>query len=483
MGHQLRVDPNETICNYMQEMSKDIAENDLSTAEVARIVGVHRDTLLRWLREGLVPEPRRDRHGWRVFDDREAARISQFAHSEIKRESTFSPDISKLDTIDWDFRDAKTSYLTHGMHPYPAKFIPQIPNALIQELSSVGETVADIFCGSGTTLVEALILKRNAVGIDANPLAALISRAKTTCLVEGDAERLESVVQRAGDLAENVSDEKQLFLFKSGKSPYKAAPLEHEAIQFWFEPFIVEELSEILSWCRELSTPTCRTVALSAFSSIVVSVSKQDSDTRYVRREKNLRRGDALRRFSRALADAKVATSQFTELVEPRFASRVYEANLLDKPEVGTLDLVVCSPPYPNAYSYHLYHMTRMVWLGMDPDTFKKIEIGSHRKYSRKGPKRAGVETFGAEMRTIFLWLREHLRPGRFACFVVGNSVLNGRKINNADLIASVARDSDFVELKRIHRNLQETRKAFNPAYGKIKTEHIVVFQNQYGTR
>jgi len=467
----------------MQEMSKDIAENDLSTAEVARIVGVHRDTLLRWLREGLVPEPRRDRHGWRVFDDREAARISQFAHSEIKRESTFSPDISKLDTIDWDFRDAKTSYLTHGMHPYPAKFIPQIPNALIQELSSVGETVADIFCGSGTTLVEALILKRNAVGIDANPLAALISRAKTTCLVEGDAERLESVVQRAGDLAENVSDEKQLFLFKSGKSPYKAAPLEHEAIQFWFEPFIVEELSEILSWCRELSTPTCRTVALSAFSSIVVSVSKQDSDTRYVRREKNLRRGDALRRFSRALADAKVATSQFTELVEPRFASRVYEANLLDKPEVGTLDLVVCSPPYPNAYSYHLYHMTRMVWLGMDPDTFKKIEIGSHRKYSRKGPKRAGVETFGAEMRTIFLWLREHLRPGRFACFVVGNSVLNGRQINNADLIASVARDSDFVELKRIHRNLQETRKAFNPAYGKIKTEHIVVFQNQYGTR
>jgi len=202
-----------------------------------------------------------------------------------------------------------------------------------------------------------------------------------------------------------------------------------------------------------------------------------------VRREKNLRRGDALRRFSRALADAKVATSQFTELVEPRFASRVYEANLLDKPEVGTLDLVVCSPPYPNAYSYHLYHMTRMVWLGMDPDTFKKIEIGSHRKYSRKGPKRAGVETFGAEMRTIFLWLREHLRPGRFACFVVGNSVLNGRQINNADLIASVARDSDFVELKRIHRNLQETRKAFNPAYGKIKTEHIVVFQNQYGTR
>lgn len=472
-----------TICNYMQAMNQTFTENELSTAEVARIAGVHRDTLLRWLREGLVPEPRRDRRGWRVFDEREADRIAQFAHAEVKEKPSFIPDVSKLDAIDWDFRDAKTNYLTHGMHPYPAKFIPQIPNALIQALSSVGETVADIFCGSGTTLVEALVLKRNAVGIDANPLACLISRAKTTFLVEGDLELLESLAHRASYLAETVSDEKQLFLFKSGNSPYKATPLRDEAIQFWFEPFIIEELSEVLSWCSELPTPTSRIVALSAFSSIVVTVSKQDSDTRYVRREKNLRRGDALRRFSKALADSTIAANQFTELVEPRFTSCVYEANLLNKPEVGMADLVVCSPPYPNAYSYHLYHMTRMIWLGMDPKTFKKIEIGSHRKYSQRGPKRAGVETFSEEMRTIFLWLRAHLRPGRFACFVVGNSVLNGKRVNNADLIASVAREGGFIELKRIHRNLQETRKAFNPAYGKIKTEHIVVFQNQYGTR
>ena len=87
-----------------------------------------------------------------------------------------------MKAVEWDFATANTAYLTHGLHPYPAKFIPQIPNALIQELSSVGETVGDIFCGSGTTLLEALQLKRHAVGIDANPLATLITKAKTTPL-------------------------------------------------------------------------------------------------------------------------------------------------------------------------------------------------------------------------------------------------------------------------------------------------------------
>ena len=65
-------------------------------------------------------------------------------------------DASKLRHTDFDFTDSKTKYLTHGLHPYPAKFIPQIPDILIRELTSEGDTVADVFCGSGTTLVEAL---------------------------------------------------------------------------------------------------------------------------------------------------------------------------------------------------------------------------------------------------------------------------------------------------------------------------------------
>src|SRR5271165_4146595 len=78
-----------------------------------------------------------------------------------------------LESMDWTFAKSKTTYLTHGLHPYPAKYIPQIPHALINALSHSGDTVADIFCGSGTTLVESMLLGRHAIGIDANPLSSL----------------------------------------------------------------------------------------------------------------------------------------------------------------------------------------------------------------------------------------------------------------------------------------------------------------------
>ena len=400
----------------------------------------------------------------------------------IEHESLFdvTSQSLRLEAINWNFSNTKTNYLTHGLHPYPAKYIPQIPHALIQELSQIGDTVADIFCGSGTTLVEALSLKRNAIGIDANPLACLISEAKTTRFVQGDEEALNSIVKHANNLADFLSLEKKEGLFFDVEPFISSAPRPlDKTISFWFEAFVIEELAEALSLCRKLTTDSSYKVALAAFSSIVVSVSKQDSDTRYVRRQKNLSPGDVLRRFAYSLANATRSVTELTKCVEQSIHCKVHNANILTKPDVGEVDLVVCSPPYPNAYSYHLYHMTRMLWLEMDQPKFKREEIGSHRKYSNKGPNGATIETFQKEMLQVFDWLSTYLRMNRFACFVIGNSTINGLLVNNADIIANAAKVYGFVEVNRIHRDMQATKKAFNPVIGKIKSEQILLLQKK----
>ena len=93
-------------------------------------------------------------------------------------------EIEILDKIDWSFQGCRTQYFTHTFHPYPARFIPQIPATFIKLFTEEGEIVLDPMCGCGTTLVEALLHNRNAIGNDLNPLAALISKGKTTLITE-----------------------------------------------------------------------------------------------------------------------------------------------------------------------------------------------------------------------------------------------------------------------------------------------------------
>lgn len=456
-----------------------------STAQVAALAGIHRDTLLRWLREKLIHEPARDRRGWRIFSPAEAQKIVDFSKGAISSPLSISSNglteyadkIARLDKIDWNFIDVQTNYLTHGLHPYPAKFIPQIPNALIQELSSVGETVADIFCGSGTTLVEALLLKRHTIGIDANPLACLISQAKTRRLESNEIEELRELLRKVKELAARVALKEGNLFYDGAVFKSDGPRISPEVTDFWFEPFVVEELAELLKLIGNLKSTHSQTVAKVAFSAIVVAVSRQDSDTRYVRRKKKIDVGDTFRRYQLQFEHCVRAIEELSELVEPRFRSSIYAQNILDYPEVELFDLVVCSPPYPNAYSYHLYHRTRMLWLGLDQETFKIQEIGSHRKYSSKGSNRATEETFRKELFQIFTWLRSKLRNYRHACFVVGNSTLNGKRIDNAALLASEAEKCGFREVKSITRTIQQTRKSFNPSLGKIGTEKIVILQ------
>ena len=446
------------------------------------MAGVHKDTLLRWLRTSVVEEPKRDRRGWRSFAPGEAAEVVAFAKGDERQAARSVPiegekALERLDAIEWDFAKANTNYLTHSIHPYPAKFIPQIPNALIQELSSVGETVADIFCGSGTTLLEALQLKRNAVGIDANPLAALISRAKTTPISESELEDLkrhlldcQELLPRAEAMTGNLFHDRVPFKSDGWRPP-------SDVCEFWFEPYVVEELAELRESIVAIPSDLVKQLCQVVFAAIIVGLSKQDSDTRYVRREKALKPGDAVRRYISRLESARTEVREMSGLIEERFSCQVFNTDILNAPSLPEFDLVVTSPPYPNAYSYHLYHRTRLLWLGYEPANFKRVEMGSHRKYSAKGRGRATPSTYKSEFEKVFCWLRRSLRASRYACFVIGDSTVDGERVDNSSILSSAGAKFGFREVKRIRRTIAPNRKSFNPRMGKIKNENILILQ------
>ena len=66
----------------------------------------------------------------------------------------------------------------HALCPYFAMFPPSFARSCIETLTGPGDLVLDPFCGRGTTLLETLLLGREAIALDVNPVATCVTGAK-----------------------------------------------------------------------------------------------------------------------------------------------------------------------------------------------------------------------------------------------------------------------------------------------------------------
>jgi DNA modification methylase len=57
--------------------------------------------------------------------------------------------INWIENENWDFAGEDAQYLTHGLHPYPARMVPQIAGRLLRRFASKNDVALDPFCGSG----------------------------------------------------------------------------------------------------------------------------------------------------------------------------------------------------------------------------------------------------------------------------------------------------------------------------------------------
>lgn len=110
-----------------------------------------------------------------------------------------------LDTFDLppDFLSAVYSQspsqgYTHNFYRYPARFSPEFARAAIRNFSSEGDLILDPFMGGGTTLVEALVSGRNAIGTDINSLAQFVTKTKTTLVEASDFDVLLNWLEQIG---------------------------------------------------------------------------------------------------------------------------------------------------------------------------------------------------------------------------------------------------------------------------------------------
>jgi len=110
-------------------------------------------------------------------------------------------------TTVWSFPE-RGNWATHKP-TYRGNWAPQIPRNLIFKYTKEGDLVLDPMVGAGTTLIEAKLLNRDAIGIDINPQAIKLTREALRFEVDnkskqeayiGDTRKLEKVSNDSIDL-------------------------------------------------------------------------------------------------------------------------------------------------------------------------------------------------------------------------------------------------------------------------------------------
>jgi DNA modification methylase len=90
-----------------------------------------------------------------------------------KSNDTLSSTYSAEYTTVWSFPE-RGNWATHNSK-YRGNFAPQIARNIIEMYSEQGDSILDPMVGAGTTLIEAKLLARNALGLDINPEAVELS--------------------------------------------------------------------------------------------------------------------------------------------------------------------------------------------------------------------------------------------------------------------------------------------------------------------
>lgn len=377
--------------------------------------------------------------------------------------------VDDLNRVDWAFEDEQTGFLSHDIHPYPSKFIPQVPGNLIERLSLPGDLVFDPFAGSGTTALEALRRGRRALMVDANSVGILAGRVKTSALTP-DARRdlrtvrtyLTSQLQFAAKPGEWLADCGDLIPDIPNREK-------------WFSDQASAELALIRNAIRNVETPIAADIASLALSRIVLRASFQDSETRYASISRHVSPGETINNFLKSLDFVLERVQQTSSAIQYGVSQFIVaDSRNLDETQFPSesVDLVVTSPPYGNASDYHLYHRFRLFWLGDDPRILSRMEIGSHLRHQKE---RTGYEEYCRDLGEAINHIGRMLRPGRFASFVIGDSLYQGVTHSGEETVKTLASQAGLTYITTIHRPIHTRKRSYPVAGRRAASEAIVI--------
>jgi len=420
------------------------------------------------------------------------SQISNYSQTSLAR---FMPTLNhnKLEQLQHRYLATKTTVRSpiHSIHKWYGKLIPAIPRWAIQEYSKPNENVLDPFCGSGTTLVEAMLLGRHSIGVDIDPLACLISKVKTTKI---NSRLADNAIRMALELA-RTSDSEQ---------PTRTFP----NVNYWFNSSVVRALTRLYNGIMK-EKGDLKDFLLVCLSSIVRDVSRADPKFLITARSKHRKliaekftEEDVFRRFRNTAATylKHVQLIPTSKGVRPEIHNADSRFLSCEK----QIDLVVTNPPYVGATDYVRAMRLERYWLNLIQHDLElqRNEIGysrAHQKSSFTSIPRIDIKledvksksnsafntlaTYFEDMKLCFAQINESLKRDARVVIKIGDIKLGRTGIGLGESLVAIG-DTMNWKLEAMFPDTIGNRTLFTKRYektnpSKIEFDWIIVLRKE----
>jgi len=402
-------------------------------------------------------------------------KIIRNLEQKVEKTSTNIDKYKRKIDYTWDYSGEKTKSYTHGFHTYPAMFIPQVARRLLLKYSKKGDVVCDIFCGSGTALIESKLLGRNAYGIDLNPLAVFLAKVKTT---EIDTSILYKQYLQLLNKIEKIKDtEIEIPNFFN--------------INFWFKEDVIIKLAKIKKAIKEINNEKVRNFFMVAFSETVRLCSNMKSgEFKLVRipEDKLKNYTPDVNNIFRKKVEANISgMEEYNKAADKNVWIKVIygdssKDNIIKE---NSIDCIITSPPYGDSkttVAYGQFSRLSLQWLDIldNPDTASKVDnelLGGksikelkhniNSKYlndtideiAKKDEKRAKeVMSFFIDLEKCLKQAYKMLKLNKFFCIVIGNRSVKQIRIPTDFIIAEMCENIGFICEDIFVRNIPNKR-------------------------
>jgi site-specific DNA-methyltransferase (cytosine-N4-specific) len=361
----------------------------------------------------------------------------------------------------WDYRGERIKSYTHGLHTYPAMFIPQVARRLLETYSNSGDTVCDIFCGSGTTLVESMATGRNAYGIDMNPLAIFLAKVKTTPVHPSKLTKVYVELLRRIECPKDENIETPSF----------------KNLEFWFQKPVIETLAKVKSEIKNITDKDVQDFFMVAFSETVRLVSNtKNGEFKLVRMKKeklDTFNPDVIGIFKKKAETNIAGMTDFYKDANSAAWTKIITGDSSQDNGIAahSVDFILTSPPYGDSrttVAYGQFSRLSAQWIDMfaNPDDASQVDnlllggkptkdlahsLGSQylvdviEKIEKKDEKRArDVLSFYIGLNKCMEQAHRMLKKNTYFAIVIGNRLVKQVRIPTDYIMAELGEHIGF---------------------------------------